>query len=98
MNLSRRIERYERIKTEECDRNNQTKVLAIPSYHSIQPEFADFIARDTRLASRADAATVTARQFRPIDDGGASINSDSSSQSSSERPAPGAVQFRHRSK
>ncbi len=42
------------------------------------------LASDTRFASRAEAATVTARQSRPLDRGGLSIRSDSSSHSSVE--------------
>src|SRR5271166_3770742 len=41
----------------------------------------------TRFASRAEAATVTARQSRLVDRGAQSINSDSSSQSSAESRA-----------
>ena len=41
-------------------------------------------ATASRFASLADAAIVTARQYRLVDRGGPSINSDSSSQSSAE--------------
>ena len=77
-------ERTERITSEACYQNNQTMVLAIPSYYSTQPEFADSIATDTRFANRADAAIVTTRQSRYVDEDCVSISSDSSSQSFSE--------------
>src|SRR5580693_903472 len=46
--------------------------------------FGDARRQVRRFASRAEAATVTARQSRLVDRGGLSISSDSSSQSSAE--------------
>jgi hypothetical protein len=80
-------ERAERITTEGCNQNNQTMVLAIPSYYSTQPEFADSIATGTRLANRADAAIVTARNLGTLMRTCVSINSASSSQSFAENLA-----------
>jgi hypothetical protein len=44
-------------------------------------------ATASRFASLAEAAIVTARQFRPVDRGGLSIDSGSSSQSSADSRA-----------
>src|SRR5690348_9697049 len=72
-------------------RSNKTigrKYGAILSYHLVLPvTAADGCVAFNRFANRADAAMVTARQFRSDDKGGSSIKSDSSSQSLAESQA-----------